>query len=69
MIVTKPFSDEWEISDRCDMKNRLFLNTDAGDAICEGEPDIWIAQRLAEELRVSGFPCWRELPTARVRFA
>ena len=54
VIVTVPFDDAREIRDRCGMKKNGY-NMDTADAVCETDPNQWIAQLLADELRASGF--------------
>jgi hypothetical protein len=54
VIVAMPFSDQREIRDRCGMKKNGY-NQDTADALCESDPNIWIAKLLADELRAAGF--------------
>lgn len=59
VIVVLPFSDEREIRDRCGMKKNGY-NQDTADAICQSDPNAWIAERLVDELRASGFTVLKE---------
>jgi len=54
VIVVVPFSDERQIRDRCGMKKNGY-NMDTADALCQSDPNAWIATLLARELRASGF--------------
>ena len=54
LIVVVPFSDGREIRDRCGMQKNGY-NMDTADAVCQSDPNGWIAQLLADELRASGF--------------
>jgi len=54
VIVIIPFSDEREIRERCGMQKNGY-NMDTADAICQSDPNVWIAKLLADELRASGF--------------
>ena len=54
VIVVVPFHDDRTTKDRCGM-NKNALNMDVMDVICKTAPEKWIAQLLADELRVSGF--------------
>lgn len=54
IIVVIPFSDQREIRERCGMKKNGY-NMDTADAVCETDPNVWIAELLADELRASGF--------------
>lgn len=54
VVVVVPFSDEREISPRCGMQKNGY-NMDTADAICQSDPNVWIAKLLGDELRASGF--------------
>jgi hypothetical protein len=54
VIVSIPFSDAREIRDRCGMMKNGY-NMDTADAVCQSDPNTWIAKLLADELRTSGF--------------
>jgi hypothetical protein len=54
VIVVIPFSDEREIRDRCGMQKNGY-NMDTADAICQSDPNAWIASRIAQELERAGF--------------
>jgi hypothetical protein len=54
VVVVVPFSDERSIRDRCGMQKNGY-NMDTADAICQSDPNAWIAELLADELRASGF--------------
>jgi len=54
VVVIIPFSDEREIRERCGMQKNGY-NMDTADAICQSDPNTWIAKLLADELRASGF--------------
>jgi hypothetical protein len=59
VIVVIPFSDERKISDRCGMQKNGY-NMDTADAVCQSDPNAWIAQLIADELRASGFSVLNE---------
>ena len=54
VIVVVPFADQRQIRDRCGMQKNGY-NMDTADAVCQSDPNAWIAKLLAEELRRSGF--------------
>ena len=54
VIVVVPFADKREIRDRCGMQKNGY-NMDTADAICQSDPNNWIATLLEQELRRSGF--------------
>jgi hypothetical protein len=54
VIVLAPFRDEREIRDRCGMKKNGY-NMDTADAVCQSDPNLWIAQMFSDELRAAGF--------------
>jgi len=54
VIVTIPFADARQITNRCGIQKGGFGNETA-IAICQGEPVQWIAAFLAAELKASGF--------------
>ena len=54
VVVVIPFSDDREIRDRCGMQKNGY-NMDTADAVCQSDPNSWIAGLLADELRASGF--------------
>ena len=54
VIVVVPFSDERAIRDRCGMQKNGY-NMDTADAVCQSDPNAWIAGLLANELRRAGF--------------
>jgi len=54
VVVVTPFKDEREIKWRCGMQTNGY-DMDTADAICQGDPNAWIAQLLANELRTTGF--------------
>jgi ABC-type amino acid transport substrate-binding protein len=54
IVVAIPFSDEREIRDRCGMQKNGY-DMDTADAVCQSDPNAWLAQLLADELRASGF--------------
>jgi hypothetical protein len=54
VIVAEPFRDEREIRDRCGMKKNGY-NMDTADAVCQSDPNLWMARMLADELRAAGF--------------
>ncbi|HEY8155979.1 MAG TPA: hypothetical protein VII72_17755 [Myxococcota bacterium] len=54
VIVVVPFTDEREIRERCGMQKNGY-NMDTADAVCQSDPNAWIAQLLADELRATGF--------------
>jgi len=54
VVVVVPFSDERVIRDRCGMQKNGY-NMDTASAICQTDPNAWIAQLLASELRAAGF--------------
>ncbi len=54
MIVVVPFSDRREIRERCGMQKNGY-NMDTANAVCQSDPNTWIAELLADELRASGF--------------
>lgn len=54
VIVATPFTDRREIHERCGMQKNGY-NMDTADAICQSDPNAWIADLLAEELRAAGF--------------
>ena len=54
VIVVNPFKDERTIRDRCGMQKNGY-NMDTANAICQSDPNTWIAKLLADELRASGF--------------
>jgi hypothetical protein len=53
VIVVVPFLDERGI-ERCGMQKNGY-NMDTADAVCQSDPDAWLARLLADELRASGF--------------
>jgi len=53
VVVVVPFADDRSIQ-RCGMQKNGY-NMDTADAVCQSEPEAWIAQQLADELRASGF--------------
>ena len=59
VVIVVPFSDSREIRERCGMKKNGF-NMDSADAVCQSDPNTWIAQLLANELRASGFTVLEE---------
>jgi len=54
VIVTIPFADARQITNRCGIQKGGYGNETA-IAICQGEPARWIAAFLATELKASGF--------------
>lgn len=54
IVVIIPFRDKREIRERCGMQKNGY-NADTADALCERDPNVWIATLLADELRASGF--------------
>jgi len=54
VIVTMPFSDARQITNRCGMQKGGYGNETA-TASCQGDPTQWIAAMLAAELKASGF--------------
>jgi hypothetical protein len=54
VVVIVPFSDDRTIRERCGMQKNGY-NMDTADAICQSDPNAWIATLLADELRASGF--------------
>jgi hypothetical protein len=52
--VVIPFADQRTITHRCGMKKGA-LGGESGDILCNTKPAEWVAQRLADELRASGF--------------
>jgi hypothetical protein len=54
ILIIIPFSDDRMIRDRCGMQKNGY-NMDTADAICQSDPDTWIASLLAAELLASGF--------------
>lgn len=54
IIVTIPFADARQITNRCGIQKGGFGNETA-KALCQGEPAKWIAEFLAGELKASGF--------------
>ena len=54
VIVTIPFSDARQITNRCGMQKGGYGNETA-TAYCQGDPAQWIAAMLAAELKASGF--------------
>ena len=54
VIVLTPFRDERQIRDRCGMKKNGY-NMDTADVVCQSDPNLWIAEMLADELRAAGF--------------
>lgn len=54
VVVVRPFADRRDIRERCGMQKNGY-NMDTADAICQSDPNIWIANLLADELRSSGF--------------
>jgi len=54
VVVVIPFSDAREIRNRCGMQKNGY-NMDTADAVCQSDPNTWIARLLADELRASGF--------------
>ncbi len=64
VVVSIPFRDDREIRDRCGMQKNGY-NMDTADAVCQSNPNAWIAQLLADELRASGFTVLREGDEAR----
>ena len=54
VIVVAPFADERQIRDRCGMKKNGY-NMDTADAVCQSDPNVWIATLLARELKTAGF--------------
>ena len=59
VIVVVPFSDAREITNRCGMQKNGY-NMDTADAVCQSDPNAWIAQLIADELRASGFSVLEE---------
>ena len=59
VIVILPFTDDREIGERCGMQKNVY-GRDAGDAVCQGDPKAWLARRLADALRASGFSVLEE---------
>lgn len=53
VIVVVPFEDQRGIT-RCGMQKNGY-NMDTADAVCQSDPNVWLAQLLADELRASGF--------------
>lgn len=54
ILVSVPFADQRSIRDRCGMQKNGY-NMDTADAVCQSDPNAWISQLLADELRASGF--------------
>jgi hypothetical protein len=54
VIVIVPFADAREGDKRCGMQKNGY-NMDTADAVCQSDPNAWIAQLLADELRATGF--------------
>ena len=54
IVVVIPLSDERQIRERCGMQKNGY-NMDTADAICQSDPNTWLARLLADELRASGF--------------
>ena len=54
VVVAVPFSDQRTLGDRCGMQKNGY-NMDTAAAVCQSDPNGWIAQLLADELRASGF--------------
>ncbi len=53
VVVYVPFEDARRI-ERCGMQKNGY-NMDTADAVCDVDPEAWIARLLADELRASGF--------------
>ena len=54
VIITVPFADARQITNRCGMQ-RSGYGDETASAYCEGDPAQWIAALLAAELKASGF--------------
>ncbi|HTO05905.1 MAG TPA: hypothetical protein VMR86_02525 [Myxococcota bacterium] len=54
VVVVSPFADERETKWRCGMQTNGY-DMDTADAVCQGDPNVWLAQILANELRTTGF--------------
>jgi hypothetical protein len=54
VIVANAFADERTIRERCGMQKNGY-NMDTAAAVCQSDPNAWIATLLADELRASGF--------------
>jgi hypothetical protein len=59
VIVLTPFVDEREVRERCGRQINGY-GMDTADAICQSDPTAWIAERLTDELRASGFTVLEE---------
>lgn len=65
VIVVVPFGDE-RAADRCGIMRKGF-NHDMADAVCNRDPSIWIAELLAQRLRMWGFEVLQDGESAAER--